>query len=57
VPGLHDLFPLSPLQSRGVCGACQQPDGNVIKVVGGDTIVDQVKGHPETIRLIGVDTP
>jgi len=29
----------------------------VIRVVDGDTIVVQVKGHPETVRLIGVDTP
>ena len=41
----------------GTCGACQHPDNMVIRVVDGDTIVVQVKGHPETVRLIGVDTP
>jgi micrococcal nuclease len=40
-----------------MCGACQHPDNTVIRVVDGDTIVVQVKGHPETVRLIGVDTP
>jgi len=29
----------------------------MIRVVDSDTIVVQVKGHPETVRLIGVDTP
>ena len=29
----------------------------VVRVIDGDTIVVQVNGHPETVRLIGVDTP
>src|SRR5271166_1383701 len=29
----------------------------LIEVVAGDTIVVQLQGHPETIRLSGVDTP
>jgi len=41
----------------GTCGACQHPDNTVIRIIDGDTIVVQVKGHPETVRLIGVDTP
>jgi len=28
----------------------------VVRVIDGDTIVVQVNGHPETVRLIGVDT-
>src|SRR5271157_3490856 len=41
----------------GTCGACQHPDNMVVRVIDGDTIVVQVNGHPETVRLIGVDTP
>ena len=41
----------------GTCGACQHPDNTAIRIIDGDTIVVQVNGHPETIRLIGVDTP
>ncbi len=41
----------------GKCGSCLHADGDVIKVVDGDTIQLQVDGHPETVRLIGVDTP
>ena len=41
----------------GTCGACQHPDDMVVRIIDGDTIVVQVKGHPETVRLIGVDTP
>ena len=52
------MLPVPPLQGRGgICGACQHPDGTIIKVVDGDTIVVQVNGHAETVRLIGVDTP
>jgi micrococcal nuclease len=29
----------------------------VVRVIDGDTIVVQVNGHPETVRLIGVDAP
>jgi endonuclease YncB( thermonuclease family) len=29
----------------------------VIRVTDGDTIVAQVNGQPETVRLIGVDNP
>jgi len=29
----------------------------VIRVIDGDTFQVQVNRHPETIRLIGVDTP
>ena len=29
----------------------------VVRVIDCDTIVVQVNGHPETVRLIGVDTP
>jgi len=29
----------------------------VIRVIDGGTIVVQVNGHPETVRLIGVETP
>ncbi len=29
----------------------------MIRLIDGDTIVVQVKRHPETVRLIGVDTP
>lgn len=39
------------------CGACQHRDNMVVRVIDGDTIVVQVNGHPETVRLIGVDTP
>ena len=42
---------------RGTYGACQHPDNQVIRVIDGDTIVVQVNGHPETVGLIGVDTP
>jgi endonuclease YncB( thermonuclease family) len=41
----------------GTCGAYQHPDNMVVRVIDGDTIVVQVNGHPETVRLIGVDTP
>lgn len=41
----------------GICGACQHPDNMVVRVIDGDTIVVQVNGHAETVRLIGVDTP
>ncbi len=39
------------------CGACQYPDDTVIRIIDDDTIQVQVNGHPETVRLIGVDTP
>lgn len=29
----------------------------VIKVIDGDTIVTDIRGHKETVRLLGVDTP
>jgi micrococcal nuclease len=29
----------------------------LIRIIDGDNIMVEVKGHPETIRLIGVDTP
>ncbi len=31
--------------------------GTVVRVVDGDTLVVQMSGHPEKVRLIGVDTP
>jgi micrococcal nuclease len=34
-----------------------RPNNEVIRIVDGDTIVVQVNGHAETVRLIGVDTP
>ena len=32
------------------------PTTTVIRIIDGDTIQVQVNGHPETVRLIGVDT-
>jgi micrococcal nuclease len=29
----------------------------MVRMVDGDNFVVQVNGHPETVRLIGVDTP
>ncbi|MCU1359597.1 MAG: putative nuclease, partial [Ilumatobacteraceae bacterium] len=34
-----------------------QPNATVIRVVDGDTVVVDIDGHAETLRLIGIDTP
>jgi len=34
-----------------------EPNASVVRVVDGDTIVVDVDGREETVRLIGVDTP
>jgi len=39
------------------CGACRHPENYVIRINDGDTIQDQVKRRPKTVRLLGVDTP
>jgi micrococcal nuclease len=33
------------------------PDGTVVRVVDGDTVVVDLGGGDETVRLIGIDTP
>jgi len=34
-----------------------EPNGTVVDVVDGDTVVARVDGHDEHVRLIGIDTP
>jgi micrococcal nuclease len=34
-----------------------QPNGTVVQVIDGDTVVARVDGHDEHVRLIGIDTP
>ncbi len=45
------LFSVSPTY------AAQQTVFSVIKVVDGDTIVVNIRGKKETVRLLGIDTP
>lgn len=33
------------------------PNATIVEVVDGDTVIAQINGVPETIRLIGIDTP
>ena len=46
-----------------VGGACSSPDlpadglGTIVEVVDGDTVVVDLAGHRETVRLLGIDTP
>ncbi len=37
--------------------ADQSPSFKVLKVIDGDTIVVNVRGNKETVRLLGIDTP
>lgn len=53
VPGLLANPTTSPAQAIQK----QTPDGMVVRVIDGDTIVVQHGGKPESVRLIGVDTP
>jgi micrococcal nuclease len=49
---------VNPQVPSGLHGrlSAQRPKA-LVEAVDGDTIVVQVKGHPEAVRLIGVDTP
>ncbi len=38
-------------------GAAEKTNGNVLRVVDGDTIHVRVRGQDESVRYIGVDTP
>ena len=46
-----------------VGGACSSPDlpadglGTIVEVIDGDTVVVDLAGHRETVRLLGIDTP
>ena len=46
-----------------VVGACSSPDlpadglGTIVEVIDGDTVVGDLAGHRETVRLLGIDTP
>ncbi len=44
-------------------GACSSPNlsadgmGTVVEVIDGDTVIVDLAGHRETVRLLGIDTP
>ena len=46
-----------------VAGACSSPYlpedglGTIIEVIDGDTVIVDLAGHRETVRLLGIDTP
>ena len=47
----------NPTTSPARVSQRQTPDGMVVRVIDGETIVVQHGGKLETVRLIGVDTP
>ena len=54
------LLLLSLLWSTAACAAPQLPDdglGTVVGVVDGDTVVIDLDGSSESVRLLGIDTP
>lgn len=41
----------------GCSAPSSQPSPTIVEVVDGDTVVVNFNGQPETVRLLGVDTP